>query len=101
MGGMSSRGPYLLRVVEAANANLVAGPRLREPMRLRVVPGGHAPRPRPCNHHPGIEPTVAKVAFRVLNPAEVQGLLPSTPILLEGIERCLLAHGAGVMMLPA
>ena len=43
---------------------------------------------------------MAKVAFRFLNRAEVQGLLPSTQILLEVIERGLLAHGAGEVVLP-
>jgi alanine dehydrogenase len=100
LGGVSSRGPYLLRVVEAENANLVAGPRLRKRLRLRVVPGGHAPQPRPRNHHRRREFKVARVAFRFLNRAEVQGLLPSTQILLEVIERGLLAHGAGEVVLP-
>jgi len=43
-----SRDPYLLGAVEAANDYLVAGQRLHERVRLRVVPGGHAalaPRP--------------------------------------------------------
>jgi ornithine cyclodeaminase/alanine dehydrogenase-like protein (mu-crystallin family) len=43
---------------------------------------------------------VARVAFRFLNRAEVQSLLPSTATLLEIIERGLLAHGAGEVVLP-
>jgi len=43
---------------------------------------------------------VARVAFRFLNRAEVQDLLPSTQTLLEVIERGLLAHGAGEVVLP-
>jgi len=45
--GGSSGDPYLLRIVEAANASLVAGQRLRNGMRLSVVSGA-APLPRPA-----------------------------------------------------
>src|SRR5262252_3073188 len=87
---MLSRDPYLLGVVGATNANLVAGPRPHRRKRLRVVPGGYAaPAPLPCRNH------MAKVAFRFLNRAEVQALLPPTPTLLEVIESGLKAHGAG------
>jgi len=43
---------------------------------------------------------VAKVAFRFLNRAEVQSLLPSTATLVEVVERGLRAHGAGEVVLP-
>src|SRR6266481_657751 len=46
--GGSSVDPYLLRVVEAANANLVAGQRLPNGMRLNVVYGA-VPLPLPSN----------------------------------------------------
>ncbi len=45
--GGTSVDPYLLRVVEAADAHLVAGQRLHNGMRLSVVYGG-APLPRPA-----------------------------------------------------
>jgi hypothetical protein len=39
-GGGTSVDPYLLRVVEATDVNLVAGQRLHNGMRLSVVYGG-------------------------------------------------------------
>src|SRR5215813_5558414 len=51
--------PYLLGVVEAANANLVAGPRLRRRARLSVV-YGESPPPRPAvEAHPSAIPSGA------------------------------------------
>ncbi len=46
--GDSSVDPYLLRVVEAANAHLVAGQRLPNGMRFSVVYGA-VPLPRPAH----------------------------------------------------
>ena len=43
---------------------------------------------------------MARVAFRFLNRAEVQSLLPPTPALLDVVERGLRAHGAGEVVLP-
>jgi alanine dehydrogenase len=43
---------------------------------------------------------VARVAFRFLNRAEVQSLLPSTATLIEVVEQGLRAHGAGEVVLP-
>ena len=43
---------------------------------------------------------MAKVAFRFLNRAEVQALLPPMPRLLEVVESGLRAHGAGEVVLP-
>src|SRR5262249_48870788 len=59
--------------------------------------GGQAP-PAPL---PENEPArMAKVAFRFLNRAEVQALLPPTLTLLEVVEAGLRAHGAGEVVLP-
>lgn len=43
---------------------------------------------------------MASVAFRFLNRAEVQSLLPPAPLLLDVVEEGLRAHGAGEVVLP-
>src|SRR5215471_2177742 len=74
--GVLPADPYLLRVVEAGDEDLVARSRLRTRQRLSVVCGGN-PLPQPAWHHAALGHGVSRMW---------QGVLPADPYLLRVVE---------------